>query len=172
MCAVTFAPGLFQTAVLMSGYSDCRRCATGWNCGTSNSWSMSSALSRETRTSGIAAHPSTKSETRPRRPSSCMGKGGRTGPRLRGTFALEMKRHYKTTEYKVYPNDASTWVRCPPFGRCCRTLPTSSTAACAARLLRLTLRQPHCIRSAVFLWTVKPVDASVIARWRRLPVFQ
>ena len=33
------------------------------------------------------------------------GEGREDWPETSRDFALEMKRHYKTTEYKVYPND-------------------------------------------------------------------
>ncbi|MDE2715739.1 MAG: S9 family peptidase [Chloroflexota bacterium] len=105
MCAVTFAPGVFQAAVPMSGYSD-------WSAlrhqlelrhikllehefgafeGNEDVWYRCSPFYRvrDATTPTFVLH----------------GEGTEDWPETSKDFVVEMKRHYKTTEYKVYPND-------------------------------------------------------------------
>ena len=105
MCAVTFAPGLFQAAVPMSGYSDWPALRHqlelrhikllehefGAFEGNEDVWYRCSPFYRvrDATTPTFVLH----------------GEGREDWPETSRDFALEMKRHYKTTEYKVYPND-------------------------------------------------------------------
>ena len=105
MCAVTFAPGLFQAAVPMSGYSDWPALRHqlelrhikllehefGAFEGNEDVWYRCSPFYRvrDATTPTFVLH----------------GGGREDWPETSRDFALEMKRHYKTTEYKVYPND-------------------------------------------------------------------
>ena len=105
MCAVTFAPGLFQAAVPMSGYSDWPALRHqlelrhikllehefGAFEGNEDVWYRCSPFYRvrDATTPTFVLH----------------GEGREDWPETSRNFALEMKRHYKTTEYKVYPND-------------------------------------------------------------------
>ena len=105
MCAVTFAPGTFQAAVPMSGYSDWPALRHqlelrhikllehefGAFEGNEDVWYRCSPFYkvRDATTPTFVLH----------------GEGREDWPETSRDFALEMKRHYKTTEYKVYPND-------------------------------------------------------------------
>ena len=105
MCAVTFAPGLFQAAVPMSGYSDWPALRHqlelrhikllehefGAFEGNEDIWYRCSPFYRvrDATTPTFVLH----------------GEGREDWPETSRDFAIEMKRHYKTTEYKVYPND-------------------------------------------------------------------
>ncbi len=105
MCAVTFAPGVFQAAVPMSGYSDWPTLRNqlelrhikllehefGAFEGNKDVWHRCSPLYRvgDATTPTFVLH----------------GEGREDWPETSQDFAVEMKRHYKTVEYKVYPND-------------------------------------------------------------------
>lgn len=105
MCAVTFAPGVFQAAVPMSGYSDWPRLRHvlelrhmkllehefGPYDGNEEVWYRSSPFYRvkDATTPTFVLH----------------GEGREDWPETSQDFAVEMKRQYKTCEYKVYPND-------------------------------------------------------------------
>ena len=105
MCAVTFAPGVFQAAVPMSGYSDWPRLRHvlelrhmkllehefGPYDGNEDVWYRSSPFYkvRDATTPTFVLH----------------GEGREDWPETSQDFAVEMKRQYKTCEYKVYPND-------------------------------------------------------------------
>ena len=105
MCAVTFAPGVFQAAAPMSGYSDWPRLRHQLELrhmkllehefGTfeehSDVWYRCSPFYRvkDATTPTFVLH----------------GEGREDWPETSRDFAVEMKRHYKTAEYKVYPND-------------------------------------------------------------------
>ncbi len=105
MCAVTFAPGVFQAAVPMSGYSDWPRLRhvlelrhmklLEHEFGTFDEneevWYRSSPFYRvrDATTPTFVLH----------------GEGREDWPETSEDFAVEMKRQYKTCEYRVYPND-------------------------------------------------------------------
>ena len=105
MCAVTFAPGVFQAAVPMSGYSDWPRLRHvlelrhmkllehefGPYDGNEDVWYRSSPFYRvkDATTPTFVLH----------------GEGREDWPETSQDFAVEMKRQYKTCDYKVYPND-------------------------------------------------------------------
>ncbi len=105
MCAVAFAPGVFQAAVPMSGYSDWPRLRNVLELrhmkllehefGTfeehEDVWYRSSPFYRvrDATTPTFVLH----------------GEGREDWPETSEDFAVELKRQYKTAEYKVYPND-------------------------------------------------------------------
>ena len=105
MCAVTFAPGVFQAAVPMSGYSDWPTLRDQLELrhvkllehefgpfeGNEDVWYRCSPFYRveDATTPTFVLH----------------GEGREGWPETSRDFAVEMKRHYKTTEYKVYPDD-------------------------------------------------------------------
>ena len=105
MCAVTFAPGVFQAAVPMSGYSDWPALRNqlelrhikllehefGAFEGNEDVWHRCSPFYRveDATTPTFVLH----------------GEGREDWSETSQDFAVEMKRRYKTVEYKVYPND-------------------------------------------------------------------
>ena len=137
---------------------------------------MSSAPSRETRTSGIAARPSIESETRPRRPSVLHGEGREDWSETSRDFALEMRRHYKTTEYKVYPNDGfyvgyAAQRSADAVGRCRlpRPLPALLSLRNTKRAVSSVGQVPSTTSSAFFgqlsAWTaLAPPVGPIVAR--------
>ena len=105
MCAVTFAPGVFQAAVPMSGYSDWPALRNQLELrhikllehefgpfeGNEDVWYRCSPFYKveDATTPTFVLH----------------GEGREDWPETSRDFAVEMSRHYKTTEYKVYPDD-------------------------------------------------------------------
>ena len=105
MCAVTFAPGVFQAAVPMSGYSNWPALRHQLELrhmkllehefgpfeGNEDVWHRCSPFYRvkDATTPTFVLH----------------GEGREDWPETSQDFAVEMQRHYKTTEYKVYPDD-------------------------------------------------------------------
>ena len=105
MCAVTFAPGVFQAAVPMSGYSDWPALRNqlelrhikllehefGAFEGNEDVWHRCSPIYKvkDATTPTFVLH----------------GEGREDWPETSRDFAVEMRRLYKTAEYKVYPND-------------------------------------------------------------------
>lgn len=113
MCAVAFASGVFQAAVPMSGYSDWPALRNqlelrhikllehefGAFEGNEDVWHRCSPFYKvkDATTPTFVLH----------------GEGREDWPETSRDFAVEMKRLYKTAEYKVYPNDGF-YVGTPP----------------------------------------------------------
>ena len=105
MCATTFAPGVFQAAVPMSGYADWPELRYevelrhiklmehefGPYEENKDTWVRSSAIYRvaDAGTPCLVLH----------------GEGKEPGSNASRAFVAAMKQHYKPVEYKVYPNE-------------------------------------------------------------------
>ena len=105
MCAVTFAPGVFQAAVPMSGYSDWPRLRHVLELRHMKLLEHEFGTFEENEEVWYRSSPfySVRNATTPT--FVLHGEGREDWPETSQDFAVEMKRQYKTCQYKVYPND-------------------------------------------------------------------
>ena len=105
MCAVTFAPGVFQAAVPMSGYSDWPRLRHVLELRHMKLLEHEFGTFEENEDVWYRSSPFYRVKDATTPTFVLHGEGREDWPETSEDFAVEMKRHYKTAEYKVYPND-------------------------------------------------------------------
>ena len=105
MCAVTFAPGVFQAAVPMSGYSDWPTLRHQMELRHIKLLEHEFGTFEENEDVWYRCSPFYRVKDATTPTFVLHGEGREGWPETSQDFAVEMKRHYKTTEYKVYPND-------------------------------------------------------------------
>ena len=105
MCAVTFAPGEFQAAVPMSGYSDWPTLRHQMELRHVKLLEHEFGTFEENEDVWYRCSPFYRVKDATTPTFVLHGEGREGWPETSRDFAVEMKRHYKTTEYKVYPND-------------------------------------------------------------------
>ena len=105
MCAVTFAPGVFQAAVPMSGYSDWPRLRHVLELRHMKLLEHEFGTFEENEEVWYRASPFYKVRDATTPTFVLHGEGREDWPETSEDFAVELKRQYKTAEYKVYPND-------------------------------------------------------------------
>ena len=105
MCAVSFAPGMFQAAVPMSGYSDWPALRHQMELRHVKLLEREFGAFEENEDVWHRCSPfyGVKDATTPT--FVLHGEGKEGWRETSQDFAVEMMRHYKTVEYKVYPND-------------------------------------------------------------------
>ena len=113
MCAVTFAPGAFQAAVPMSGYSDWPSLRHQLELRHIKLLEHEFGVFEENEDVWYRCSPFYRVRDAATPTFVLHGEGREDWPETSRDFAVEMKRHYKTTEYKVYPNDGF-YVGTPP----------------------------------------------------------
>ncbi|MCY4653753.1 MAG: prolyl oligopeptidase family serine peptidase [Dehalococcoidia bacterium] len=113
MCAVTFAPGVFQAAVPMSGYSDWPSLRDQLELRHIKLLEHEFGVFEENENVWYRCSPFYRVRDATTPTFVLHGEGREDWPETSRDFAIEMKRHYKTTEYKVYPNDGF-YVGTPP----------------------------------------------------------
>ncbi len=113
MCAVTFAPGAFQAAVPMSGYSDWPSLRHQLELRHIKLLEHEFGAFEENEDVWYRCSPFYRVRDATTPTFVLHGEGREDWPETSRDFAVEMKRHYKTTEYKVYPNDGF-YVGTPP----------------------------------------------------------
>ena len=105
MCAVTFAPGVFQAAVPMSGYSDWPALRHQLELRHIKLLEHEFGTFEESEDVWYRCSPFYRVNDA-KTPTFVLHGEGREGwPETSRDFAVEMMRHYKTVDYKVYPND-------------------------------------------------------------------
>ena len=105
MCAVTFAPGVFQAAVPMSGYSDWPTLRHQMELRHVKLLEHEFGTFEENEDVWYRCSPFYRVKDATTPTFVLHGEGREGWPETSRDFAVEMKRHYKTAEYKVYPND-------------------------------------------------------------------
>ena len=105
MCAVTFAPGVFQAAIPMSGYSDWPRLRHQLELRHVKLLVHEFGAFEENRDVWYRCSPFYRVRDATTPTFVLHGEGREDWPETSRDFAVEMKRHYKTTEYKVYSDD-------------------------------------------------------------------
>ena len=105
MCAVTFAPGVFQAAVPMSGYSDWPRLRHVLELRHMKLLEHEFGTFEENEEVWYRSSPFYRVKDATTPTFVLHGEGREDWPETSEDFAVEMKRYYKTAEYKVYPND-------------------------------------------------------------------
>ena len=105
MCAVTFAPGEFQAAVPMSGYSDWPTLRHQLELRHIKLLEHEFGTFEENEDVWYRCSPFYRVKDATTPTFVLHGEGREDWPETSRDFAVEMKRHYKTTEYRVYAND-------------------------------------------------------------------
>ena len=105
MCAVTFSPGAFQAAVPMSGYSDWAGLRHQLELRHIKLLEHEFGPFEENEDVWYRCSPFYRVRDATTPTFVLHGEGREDWPETSRDFAVEMKRHYKTAEYKVYPND-------------------------------------------------------------------
>ena len=105
MCAVTFAPGVFQAAVPMSGYSDWPTLRHQLELRHIKLLEHEFGTFEESEDVWYRCSPFYKVKDANTPTFVLHGEGREDWPETSRDFAVEMMRHYKTVQYKVYPND-------------------------------------------------------------------
>ena len=105
MCAVTFAPGEFQAAVPMSGYSDWPTLRNQLELRHIKLLEHEFGTFEENEDVWYRCSPFYKVKDATTPTFVLQGEGREDWYETSEDFAVEMKRQYKTAEYKVYPND-------------------------------------------------------------------
>ena len=105
MCAVTFAPGEFQAAVPMSGYSDWPTLRNQLELRHIKLLEHEFGIFDENEDVWYRCSPFYKVKDATTPTFVLQGEGREDWYETSEDFAVEMKRQYKTAEYKVYPND-------------------------------------------------------------------
>ena len=82
-----------------------RRCATSWNCGTSKLLEHEFGAFEGNEDVWYRCSPFYKVRDATTPTFVLHGEGREDWPETSRDFAVEMKRRYKTAEYKVYPED-------------------------------------------------------------------
>ena len=105
MCAVTFAPGVFQAAVPMSGYSDWPTLRNQLELRHIKLLEHEFGTFEEDEDVWYRCSPFYRVKDATTPTFVLHGEGTEGWPETSRDFAVEMKRLYKTAEYKVYAND-------------------------------------------------------------------